>query len=748
VPLDTEQVKERFDEATGEVSNTRINNGRSAGSNSFGSFAKAAVVALPIVSGISLLLIGGHVLTGSLLPGVGLLVIGAGAAFTMYLGLPGIMALLISLTPILDKINYFSYDINKIKISSSFDISDAGKVKSSQQLMKELNQALSIINKYKEGRLSDAEALEQLKVIRIKIVNSSLRTSSVYVELLDIQNIKDEKLHLNRLMNILEGFHSQEIDSIEIYWEVIRMKRIILGEISKFMQKQLLNGDDKKRLHQLLRNFISEPFEPSLEINGNASSSIDFSGLNHRRAIMRRLIAPIYIWFNGETSIFNETVSRDALDYLNCRGTDLRKQDVVLQFFLHRFGTVEGVTRQLTEIDQMEKDDLHEIPLDVVGTIEEIGRLPIDYRQYIAESARANRIPERLLIYSIIVGSLHEREYPLGKMLDIAETREAIPRDLANKTRFFLPSSTLDYIPPSKLSSYIGGHMRGKTTLGMTKIRPNWVRRHNAWQRFGIDADKLSDGEITDLLLNPKYHFEASACMWRGAIDWVKRQQHEALTNETSLDVSDFDAEASEREVIAENPFFTRYIPLIKNDAEWLLAVFHPQSEWFFSQSIGPLVFSDNAKKRKTKQVHWDPFYIQKLIVLSGVLDDKPAEFTGIETPNDLEKLKDLVNSENSYLRNAAERTLKKLFNDINKSIQEDTLPDLTPQGSPDRGMAPSSDTFVATLPSGEQVLFVDGRAVLESMPSPIDKDVELSPTGENILLETLISAGIVATDI
>ena len=42
--------------------------------------------------------------------------------------------------------------------------------------------------------------------------------------------------------------------------------------------------------------------------------------------------------------------------------------------------------------------------------------------------------------------------------------------------------------------------MRGKTTLGMTKIRPNWVRRHNAWQRFGIDADKLSDGEITDLL--------------------------------------------------------------------------------------------------------------------------------------------------------------------------------------------------------------------------------------------------------
>jgi len=340
----------------------------------------------------------------------------------------------------------------------------------------------------------------------------------------------------------------------------------------------------------------------------------------------------------------------DRIDYFSYNNENLRfirqSFSILKETSLRQHnGLPVNIKNSLNELEKLEKEKVHYISIDEVKVVEEIRRLPQNIKDVCIQSAQAYNLPPRLLVASII--NLYERHYDFEVGINILVKRGALTENEARAIRAIIPDKLEKMSLGGKWDAFLGGIiLNGKATMGSTGLRPAWVQRYNAWKRFNIDATKLSNQKIAWMLLDPKYHFEAVAAFWRGMIDETKRYRENAiLFNEgPRMDVFDKEAIRERSHWLAWRPYPTveyyKLVPDPKNlgSEEWMLAMFHPMYYEWTNQTI---------------ELH-------KMIIKSGIFDNKPAEFVG----QDAEKLRSFLKSNDPYIREAAKRSLKKLSSD------------------------------------------------------------------------------------
>jgi len=235
---------------------------------------------------------------------------------------------------------------------------------------------------------------------------------------------------------------------------------------------------------------------------------------------------------------------------------------------------------------------------------------PKKIRGYCIESAKAHGIPARVLVGSIIHALI--RDYEIDTGLGILEKRGAISGKIAKFLKDILPEKIRYKTLGEKWNDFLGGViLEGKAAIGITQMRPAWVIRYKGWERFGIDATKLSNRKISWMLLKPKYCIEATAKMWRSLIDETKSYQKQAVEHNMDPDMSIYHKESITDRKMKPHPIATaEYFRLLPNSElfgseDWIIANYHPMYfEWAYS----------NLK-------------LHGLIIQSGVLDDKPVRF-------------------------------------------------------------------------------------------------------------------------
>ena len=218
--------------------------------------------------------------------------------------------------------------------------------------------------------------------------------------------------------------------------------------------------------------------------------------------------------------------------------------------------------------------------------------------------------------------------------------------------RNILPEELLQYSLGPKYNDFLSGVLLGgKNTMGLTQLRPAWVKKYKTyirWEKFpDIDlADLSDDKKLAWLLLDPRFNIEAAAAKWQGLIQdiigWgTKGELPDASAMQPILRAM-MEAYHGERGYIDRYKLLANFKHFEGN--KWLMALHHPMhSEWAYLSSSPE---------------------VQVLIICSGILDNKPAEFTGIDMPEDLGKIKGFLYSDDPYLRSAAQRTIKRLKNE------------------------------------------------------------------------------------
>ena len=317
--------------------------------------------------------------------------------------------------------------------------------------------------------------------------------------------------------------------------------------------------------------------------------------------------------------------------------------DKVYRSFEYTYGSEQDFNNQIAVLKEAEKENAHRIPYDDISLIKHLRTLPENYRKFIKQSAIRHGIPEYLLVYGLMKGGYLARNYTLieGEGLLSYRTGEKWIKD------FPLPSFIDNYTPGPDISSFVGAMAGGKTVMGPFKMRAVWVQRYDGFKYLGIDAKKLSYRQISWDLLDPQYSIEAAASMFKGSIDWVE-QARQAAIDGRKIDLKDFNKESNrERVFLAEHPETAQYIPDPKKlkGVEWTLWIYHPQADFLTGMVTA---FGSN------KILDRDFLTAMILAVRSGVADNKPGIITGASR----EQLQTLLKDPDSFIRDAANRTL------------------------------------------------------------------------------------------
>jgi hypothetical protein len=188
----------------------------------------------------------------------------------------------------------------------------------------------------------------------------------------------------------------------------------------------------------------------------------------------------------------------------------------------------------------------------------------------------------------------------------------------------------------------------GKTVMGMTLIRPFWVKQYEPWRTIdGPSAQKLFNQEIAWDLLDSKDHWDAVAGIWRAAIDQVKEMRRHAIeenqlpsTEGWLVDSTTENRFAGGHPTLDQLKMFPD--PAALGASDYVLTAFQPfNTDWFV-------------------HIH-DYLSWAEIVRNSGFLDGKPVRFNGIETLGDFDAVVQYALSANTFLKETADRTIHEI---------------------------------------------------------------------------------------
>ncbi|PIQ83997.1 MAG: hypothetical protein COV75_04335, partial [Candidatus Omnitrophica bacterium CG11_big_fil_rev_8_21_14_0_20_63_9] len=294
-----------------------------------------------------------------------------------------------------------------------------------------------------------------------------------------------------------------------------------------------------------------------------------------------------------------------------------------------------GSAGEAEALRRLAEDPIHDIPITDVKDIQSLRGIPRHIVKLAEDSAHAYQLPPYLVLTSVTAGeALSTSAGPLDWSLRILKRRGKIPPLTHTLLRVAsYPFLSLETTP--EWGDFAGGVIAGgKNTMGLGQMRPGWVRRYQGWKRFGIDANTLSDRQISWRLLEPRFSIEAVAAMWRGAAEEVKGFLSDIEAGRP-LDFAEFERESPSgtmspsegetlyRRLAASMPELMREGP----DA-WWLAMHHPL-HGRHSSRLGR--FGEIAQPG-----------LQCLVILSGLLDEKPGKLINLEAEVDVARVQRL----------------------------------------------------------------------------------------------------------
>jgi hypothetical protein len=214
--------------------------------------------------------------------------------------------------------------------------------------------------------------------------------------------------------------------------------------------------------------------------------------------------------------------------------------------------------------------------------------IPRDIVKDCWESARAHNLPASLLLASLIATQQggFTLDYSLTKGIDVLRKRGAVSDGVADSAISLMKKTGLDEsveFSPQTADFLAGVVASGKATIGVMQVRPAWVREYRGWARFGVDAEKLSDREISWILYDAKFNIEAYAAMWEAVINETEQIIRDARKGVVPTISARHIKESGTTELaLGENPplttSFYRRLPLEELGVKdrYMLGQFHP----------------------------------------------------------------------------------------------------------------------------------------------------------------------------
>jgi len=205
------------------------------------------------------------------------------------------------------------------------------------------------------------------------------------------------------------------------------------------------------------------------------------------------------------------------------------------------------------------------------------------------------------------------------------------------------------------------------STSGLFRFRPAWVKRNNAFARFGKDVKSLSTREIAWLLLNPKYSVEAAAVLVASLANEAKESVLLAkdgqpwdsghYAREFGDGIYRYNTRTDEERV--------RYLkfgvpPSIFSDLNegWMMWLFHP-IEYEIPQRA---LYGKSPYNYSPSDFLWKQLTIARSGLFSTLTQQ--AIITGIENESQAAMLKGLYDKiEDLWIKQAIRRGLKQYYN-------------------------------------------------------------------------------------
>jgi len=552
--------------------------------------------------------------------------------------LSAIFASLVVIIPfiyvIFNRVDYFSFNKNEISlISNTLAGEDLKEF--------DIHKFIDKLNVIKSQKITNKEVRLHCK----ELLYSYLPQFSKIIDSLDHVEFEAE---LPTLLNFITSADINGLNSVGTKWLIDRTKIKLINIIIHRMKDPVR---DAKAF-----NLIIEALGPLIEYSDNIRT-IDQAYLKYFPNIQPELVLniPIRVFsYNILRSLtmrehLPEWIKEKANKEIGSRAVP-KVADVVdvAQRFFYVYGAPEDIDFDLGEIERLEKDDVHYIPISKVRIIEEIRRFPKDIREYCINSAQAHNLPPRLLVLSAMPDLKFIEtnvSYTIEKGLDVLAVRKKLPESTVNFFHFIIPDKIERLSPGVKINDFLWGILlNGNSSTGVCQLRPSWIRRYNGFSRFNINTAGFSNRHINWMLLEPGYNIEATAKMWRETINETIEFKKRAMLYNKPVDIAGYKDEGFWEMVMYDfypKPSAEYYKqlpnPEIFGKEDWVLNIYHPL---YFAWSEYPIE-------------------AQKDIIISGILDDKPIEFI-VNSLEDINKLKRILGSKDPVLRNAAKRALER----------------------------------------------------------------------------------------
>jgi len=311
------------------------------------------------------------------------------------------------------------------------------------------------------------------------------------------------------------------------------------------------------------------------------------------------------------------------------------------------------------------EEPVHRVPITLAETVREIREdTPRNLAAAIVKSARRHNIPPEIIGAYPYQGDDQTRAALAIQTLGGLLVRRGHRR--TGKWLEGLPIPPLIHGPKEEegahWAKFIGGTLGGKTTTGVFQLRSSQVREYGLFSDLEkpLDASLMSDREISWLLLDPVISAEAYAAFLEACareVDELRRQGVEyekalqsghmnesekiRLAFQARLSAFNRIADVLERYPLSEDPHYYACLPALETMGSnyWRLGLQHPAY--------------------RTKIMYRLGNFGRYVFLISGITDQRPAIFTEVEEPKDLETLRKLLSSRDPFLRAAAVRTLK-----------------------------------------------------------------------------------------
>lgn len=328
------------------------------------------------------------------------------------------------------------------------------------------------------------------------------------------------------------------------------------------------------------------------------------------------------------------------------------------------FGTLEDIEKDLDEIHHLETADTIEIPIWQLDYIEYIRKLDPELKTWIEESAEAHNIPPGVIL-SHLLNVWKRNWYSVGEGIGLIQRRGKLTEKQAEWLIEAISKIDEDLLSKGfsnpNVMAFVGGVIwDAQSTTGIGRLRPVWVKRNQGFDRLGKDSENMPTRQIAWKLWSPKYNVEAIARLW----EILAQEAEEAISGayeDKVYDTRRFSNETSARLFVRNDTARVSFYKLCPSPE-----IFKSKGEAWMNSVWHPVEIEIQLQRMGLSPWHYNPGdFLPTLISIgrSGLFGQpgQKAVITGVDTEEEIAALREFLDSDDEFIRNAVIETLDRL---------------------------------------------------------------------------------------